>query len=162
MKTPVLFLFVLALSSGIWAQTTTKKQSKEVATRFFTEVWNPPYLIETIDELVSEDFKITTDEKSLSGRDNFKKWIIGMQDLVGDLRNVPQEMLVTDDGKRVITRIHATGTNKGMFGTEPDGAPIRFTVISILEIENGKITRNWVERSAYELYKRLTAPKEKH
>jgi len=162
MKRSIVLLFALLINSIMWAQTTTKEQSKEVATRFFTEVWNPPYLIETVDELVSEDFKITTDEKSLSGRDNFKKWIIGMQDLVGDLRNVPQEMLVTDDGKRVITRIHATGINKGMFGTEADGAPIRFTVISILEIEDGKITRNWVERSAFELYKRLTAPKEKH
>jgi len=131
-----------------------------LVTKFFTEIWNPPFKVELIDDLVSEDFKITTDEKSIEGRDNFKKWVIGIQKLVGDLRNTPQEMLVTDDGKRVITRLSATGINKGMFGTEPDGAPVKFTVISIIEIEDGKITHNWVERSAFELYQRLTAPKD--
>jgi len=161
MKKSILFLFTVALSLGMSAQSSPKEESKELATRFFTEVWNPPFRLETIDELVSEDFKLTTDENSISGRENFKKWVVEIQKVVGDLKNTPQEMLITDDGKRVITRIHATGTNKGMFGTEPDGAPIRFTVISILEIKNGKITRNWVERSAFELYKRLTVPKEK-
>ncbi len=139
-----------------------KDHSKELVNKFFTEIWNPPFNVELIDDLVSEDFKITTDEKSIEGRDNFKKWVIGIQKLVGNLRNTPQEMLVTDDGKRVITRLSATGINKGMFGTKPDGAPIRFTVISIIEIEDGKITHNWVERSAFELYQRLTSPKEEN
>jgi len=169
MKNPILFFFALILSSVTLMQscqevqtspkdqTASKKHSLKLVKRFFTEVWNPPFRLETIDELVSEDFKLTTDGKSVAGRDNFKKWVVGIQSVVGDLKNAPQEMLVTDDGKRVITRILATGTNKGMFGTEADGAPIEFVVISIIEIEDGKITRNWVERSAYELYQRLTA-----
>jgi len=138
-----------------------KETSRKIATRFWTEVWNAPYRTETIDELVIEDgFKITTDGKSIEGRDNFKKWIIGLQSQVGDLKITPQEIIVADDGKRVITRIVSTGYNKGMFGTEPDNAPIEFTLISILEIENKKIIRHWVERSAFELHQRLTAKKD--
>ncbi len=137
-----------------------KEISRKIAIKFWDEVWNSPYRMETIDELVIEDgFKITTDGKSLEGRDNFKKWIIGLQSQVGNLKIVPQEIIVADNGKRVVTRIVSTGYNKGMFGTEPDNAPIEFTLISILEIENKKITRHWVERSAFELHKRLTAKK---
>jgi len=162
MKKTILFLSVLAISFTTQAQSTSKELSKEVVTRFFVEIWNPPFRLETIDEIVSEDFKLTTDGKSVEGRENFKQWVIGIQGLVGNLKNTIQEMMVTDDGKRVITRIVATGTNKGMFGTEADGAPVEFVVISIIEVENGIITRNWVERSAFELYQRLTDPKEKN
>jgi len=40
-------------------------------------------------------------------------------------------MLITDKRKHIIARIHVTRTNKGMFGIEPDGTLIKFTVLSI-------------------------------
>ncbi|HSI65706.1 MAG TPA: SnoaL-like polyketide cyclase, partial [Candidatus Saccharimonadia bacterium] len=61
---------------------------------------------------------------------------------------------------RVITRMVASGRNNGMFGTEPDNAPVQFVAISIMEVKDGKLAHNWVERSAYELHQRLTAKKE--
>jgi len=70
------------------------------------------------------------------------------------------EMLVTDDGRRVITRMAASGNNNGMFGTQPNGVPVAFTLISIIEVKNGKIAHNWVERSAFELHNRLTSDQE--
>ncbi|WP_117884811.1 ester cyclase [Aureibaculum luteum] len=133
-----------------------KDTSKVLATRFWTEIWNAPFNLDALEELITDDYKLTADGKDIEGREIFKKWIIGMQTQIGDLKIVPQEMLVTDDGARVITRMIGTGYNKGMFGTKPDGAPVELHLISILEIENGKISRNWVERSSHELYLRLS------
>jgi len=134
----------------------SKESSKALVTRFFSEVWNPPFRMETIDELVDEDFIITTDGQDLSGRDNFKKWVAGLSSQVSDLKVEIKEMLATDDGQRIITRMVSSGRNNGMFGTNPDGAPVEFSVISIIEVQGGKIIHNWVEKSAFELYQRLT------
>jgi predicted ester cyclase len=150
---------VICLHSVASAQSPAKDASKSLVTRFWSEVWNTPYRMETIDELTSEDFTITTDGKDIKGRADFKKWVQGFQAKIGDLKVVPQELLVTDDGQRVITRMVVTGRNKGMFGTTPDNAPVKFVAISIVEVKDGKLVHNWVERSAYELQQRLTSKK---
>ena len=85
----------------------------------------------------------------------------GFQAKVADLKVVPQEILGTKDGRRVITRMVATGRNQGLFGTPPDNAPIEFVAISIMEVRDGKLAHNWVERSAFELHQRLTADPKK-
>lgn len=130
--------------------------SKALVARFFKEVWNAPYRMETIDEIVAPDFAITTDGKSITGRDAFKKWVQEFQSKMSDLKVEPEEMFATADGKRVVTRMKATGRNKGLFGTPADGAPVDFVAISIIEVEGGKLKHNWVERSAYELFRRLS------
>jgi len=109
--------------------------------------------------LVDEHFIITTDGKDLEGRADFKKWVQGLRSQVSNLVVTIDEMLVTDEGERVITRMAASGNNNGIFGTAPDGAPLSFTLISIMEVKDGKIAHNWVERSAFELHNRLTADK---
>jgi len=131
--------------------------SKLLVARFFREVWNPPFSGEIIDELLSKDFAVTTDGIDVKGRETFKMWIQGLQSMIDDLKIVPQEIIATDDGERVISRLVATGRNNGMFGTEPDGAPVELSILSIIQIERGKIVRNWVEKSSYELYQRLTS-----
>ena len=113
--------------------------------------------METIDELMIPDFTITTDGRDIKGRDAFKKWLQGFQARVNDLKVVPLEILATRDGTRVTTRMVATGRNNGMFGTQPDNAPVEFVAISIMEVKDGKLAHNWVERSAFELHERLTA-----
>jgi len=133
-----------------------KESSKALVAWFFGQVWNPPYSDETLDALVDEHFIITTDGKDLEGRADFKKWVQGLRAQVDNLRVDIEEILATDDGKRVITRMVTSGNNNGIFGTEPDGAPISFTLISIVEVRDGKIAHNWVEKSAFELHQRLT------
>ncbi len=161
MKKTFLLIIATTISITTMAQLSTKEASKQIVTRFFAEVWNTPFRLETIDELVIEDgFKITTDGKDSEGRENFKKWIQGLQYVVSDLKVEVKEMMVTDDGTRVISRIVTTGKNQGMFGTKADNAPIELHLISILAIENGKIIQHWVERSSYELHERLTSKKE--
>lgn len=137
----------------------SKETNKALVARFFTEVWNPPFRMETIDELVADDFIITTDGKDLRGRDNFKKWVAGLGSQVNELKVEIEEMFAADDGQKVVTRMVSSGYNNGIFGTNPDGAPVEFSVISIIEVKDGKIIHNWVEKSAFELYHRLTAEK---
>jgi steroid delta-isomerase-like uncharacterized protein len=137
------------------AQSSQAAFSEALVRRFWNEVWNPPYSLETLDELVADDFVITTDQNDLRGKDAFKRWLQGFQAKIENLKVEPQEVLVTDDGKRVISRLHASGRNKGLMGTPANGKPVEFTAISIMEVKDGKLTHNWVERSAYELFQRL-------
>jgi predicted ester cyclase len=160
MKKFITAIAVAGLASIASAQSNPSEFSKALVTRFWNEVWNPPYSMQTFDELVAEDFVITTDGKDVKGREAFKKWLQGFQTKVKDLKVVPEEILVTNDGTRVITRMVASGRNHGMFGTKPDGAHVQFVAISIMEVKDGKLQHNWVERSAYELHQRLTTKKE--
>ena len=57
------------LTSSVWAQPAVEEASKSLVTRFWRDVWNPPYRMETIDELLVADFTITTDGKDIKGRD---------------------------------------------------------------------------------------------
>ncbi|MES2706213.1 MAG: ester cyclase [Verrucomicrobiota bacterium] len=156
-KTALLSLLISLLGFTCHSQAMTEKESKELMNRFWNEVWNPPYRLETIDELLTEDFTITTDNRDVKGREAFKKWLQGFQAKVADLKVVPQEIIVSGDGSRIITRMTASGKNKGMFGTLPDNASVEFVAIAIFEVRDGKLAHNWVERSAYELHQRLTA-----
>ena len=54
-----------------------------------------------------------------------------------------------------VSRWTVTGFNRGIFDTPADDRPVQFTGIAIWEVRNGKLARNWVERSAYELSQQL-------
>jgi hypothetical protein len=54
------------------------------------------------------------------------------------------------------SRFGVTGHNNGMFGLPADGKPVAFSGNAILAVSpTGKLARNWVERSALELYNQL-------
>ncbi|MEM7699688.1 MAG: redoxin domain-containing protein [Verrucomicrobiota bacterium] len=124
--------------------------------QFWENTWNPPYDIDLVDRLMSEDFVITTAGTDIVGRENFKDWIRGFQSRIGDLRIKNQDIFLSESGDRVVSRWQVSGHNKGLFETEPDGAEASFTGIAVWEWEDGKLTHNWVERSAHELYQDLT------
>lgn len=42
---------------------------------FFERVWHNPHELDAIDELMTEDYVITTAGKSINGRAEFKKWV---------------------------------------------------------------------------------------
>jgi len=61
------------------------------------------------------------------------------------------------DGSRVASRWRVRGRNNGLFGLPPDGRPIEFTGTAVWALgADGKLLHNWVERSAWETYQRLT------
>jgi hypothetical protein len=51
-----------------------------------------------------------------------------------------------------------TGRNNGVLGTQTDKRDIAMTGTAVWAVrEDGKLLTNWVERSSWELHRRLTA-----
>jgi hypothetical protein len=124
---------------------------------FWAAVWNPPYDLDAIDRFVVEDFVITTGGAEIVSRAAFKEWVAEFRAKILDMRLEPVETFQNRDGSRVTSRWVVTGRNNGILGTPPDGEPIRMTGTAVWAVrEDGRLLRNWVERSAWELYCRLT------
>jgi peroxiredoxin len=123
--------------------------------QFWENTWNPPYDLELIDRLMSEDFVITTAGNDVSGRETFKDWVEKFQQKAKGLRLENREIFESADGSRVVSRWIARARNGGVLGTEADDGPIEFTGIAIWEVRDGKLAHNWVERSAWEMFQSI-------
>jgi hypothetical protein len=130
---------------------------ERLAREFFERVWAPPHELDAVDELMTPDYRITTAGQVIEGREAFKAWVADMQRLVGDATNEHLEVFTNSSGDRVVSRWITRGVNNGMFGLPADRRPIEFTGIAIWRVEAGRLAECWAERSAYELYRRLTA-----
>jgi hypothetical protein len=125
---------------------------------FWERVWTPPHDPDAIDELVAEEFVIVNAGSEIRGREAFKAWATRFQETIDDFAFDVVETFQNHDGTRVASLWRVTGRNNGFMGTEPDGAPIHLTGTAIWDVrEDGKLLRNRVERSAYELHLRLTS-----
>jgi hypothetical protein len=123
---------------------------------FWNNVWSYPYNLDLIDELMVEDFMITTAGVEIKGREQFKQWVAGFLKTVsgGNLENL--DIFESKDGSQVVSRWRFTGFNNGLFGLEPKQQPVNLTGIAIWEIRDNKLAHNRVERSAMEVYQQLT------
>ncbi|MDJ0740138.1 MAG: nuclear transport factor 2 family protein [Gammaproteobacteria bacterium] len=130
---------------------------RDLVGRFWNEVQNPPYSMAVFDELVADDFAISTDGHAIEGMEAFRAWLQAFQPKIGDLKTQPDAILVAEDGRHVTTRMRVSGLNKGLFGTQPDQVPVILVAISVMEVRRGQLAYDWVERSAFELHQRLTA-----
>lgn len=130
-------------------------KAEELLAEFWARVWNPPYDLDTVDRLCTEDFVITNAGTDIVGRAAFKEWIKAFTLKIQELRLVSDDMFNSSDGTRVVSRWTVTGFNRGMFGTPADHRPVQLTGIAIWELRDGKLAHNWVERSAYELSQQL-------
>jgi hypothetical protein len=84
------------------------------------QVWNPPYDLDTIDRLCTEDFVITNAGTDIVGQAAFKEWIKVFTSKIREPRLVSHDMFSSVDGTRVVSRWTVTGFNRGMFGTPAD------------------------------------------
>ena len=129
--------------------------AETLAREFFRRVWAPPHDLDAIDELMTEDYRITTAGQVVEGRAAFKAWVASMQELVGGATNAHLEIITNAAGDRVVSRWVTRGTNNGMFGLPADGRPVEFSGIAIWRVEGDRLAECWVERSALELFNRL-------
>ena len=53
----------------------TRQTPEELVLEFFDRVWHDPHELDAIDELMTQDYSITTAGKSIKGRAEFKKWV---------------------------------------------------------------------------------------
>lgn len=129
------------------------KTGTELVLHFWNNVWSHPYDLDLIDELMTEDFIITNAGQHIHGREQFKEWVKGFQQKMkeGHLENV--EIFESADGTRVVSRWIFRGYNYGIFDLPADGKHVSFTGTAVWEIRDNRLAHNWVERSAFELYK---------
>lgn len=122
---------------------------------FFDRVWHSPHELYAIDELMTEDYSITTAGKTVKGRNEFKKWVGEFQKQLLDAKTVSVDIFYNEKGNKVVSRWNCSGRNNGLFGLKPDNQFISFTGIAIWTIRDNRLSECWVERSAYELYQNL-------
>ena len=131
-------------------------EGERLARDFFRRVWAPPHELDAIDELMTEDYRITTAGKVIEGGNAFKAWVAAMQETVGDATNEHLEIFTNPSGDRVVSRWITRGRNCGMFGLPADDRPVAFTGIAIWRVAENRLAECWVERSALELFQSLS------
>ncbi len=130
-----------------------KKDPIALVNYFFENVWQAPHPLDIIDELMTEDYKITSGGKVIEGRNPFKTWVQEFHDVLLDAKTVSVDAFSNGAGTKVVSRWVCTGKNNGVFGLKPNGEPISFTGIAIWNIKDNRFTECWVERNALEIYK---------
>ncbi len=134
----------------------TQLSAVTIVESFWRDVWqacNP----EAVDRYVSEDFIITSGGVDIVTRAAFKQWVAAFQSKISGLEFDIIESFQNADGNRVASRFRIRGRNNGMFGLTADQRAIDFSGTAIWEVgDSGELRHNWVERSAWELYQRLT------
>jgi hypothetical protein len=74
-------------------------KGEELLTEFWAKVWNPPYDLNTIDRLCTEDFVITNAGTDIVGPAAFKEWIKAFTAKIREPRLVSHDMFSSVDGK---------------------------------------------------------------
>ena len=116
------------------------EENKELARRFFREVWNEGNEA-AIDAFIVEDARGNDPDFGV-GREAFRKqwreWHTGFPDVNFEVVDVMAE------GNKVLTRWTLTGTHTGEFnGIAPTGRSIRVEGMSLDIIENGMIAEGF-------------------
>lgn len=130
--------------------------AERLPVEFFRRVWAPPHDLDAIDEMMTENYRITTGGEVIQGRAAFRAWVAGFQQLLLDAANETLEVFANAAGDRVVSRWVCRGRNNGIFGLPADGRPVQFTGIAIWRVEGGRLAECWVERGALELYRQLS------
>ena len=128
---------------------------KKLILEFFDRVWHRPPELDAIDELMTEDYCITTAGKAVKWRNEFQKWVGEFQKQLLDAKNESVDIFFNENENKVVSRWICSGRNNGLFGLKPDNELISFTGIDIWTIRENRLSECWVERSAYELYQDL-------
>lgn len=140
----------------------SEKQTPErLVYEFFSRGWCPPHQLEAIDELMTEDYCITTAGIVVKGRTEFKNWVGGFQKLLLEAENEIVDIFYNEAQNKVVSRWICRGKNNGLFGLPANDKLISFSGIAIWTVRDGRLSECWVERSAYELYQNLKSDNEK-
>ena len=131
-------------------------RAENLALEFFRRVWHPPHDLDAIDEMMVEDYVITSGGQVIRGREAFKSWVREFQNHLLEARTENLEAFANAAGDRVVSRWVCSGKNNGLLGLPPDGRAVSFTGIAIWSVRDRKLAECWVERSAWELYQELT------
>ena len=80
---------------NIPADSSPRSKSEQLALQFLSRVWAPPHDLSAIDDLMTEDFVITSGGNDVTGREAFKAWVKEFQSLLLEARTENLEIFVT-------------------------------------------------------------------
>lgn len=126
-------------------QSTTTDANKALLRRWFDEVWNKGRA-EAIDEMFAEGGIAhglsEIPESPLKGPNGFKPFHSTFRGAFPDIEVVVEDMIA--EGDKVVARCSVRGTHSGEhLGIAASSAPVDFTGIAIVRIEDGKIVEAW-------------------
>ena len=122
--------------------------AEKLARDFLTRVWGPGHDLHAVDDLMTEDYVITSAGKRIRGRKAFKEWIVEFHQLVPGAEDEILDVFASPAGDRVVARWICQGRSGGAFGLPADGRQIEFHGISVWKVKEGRLAECWVEREA--------------
>ncbi len=132
------------------------EDAERLAREFLGRVWAPPHDLDAIDELMTEDYMITSGGKVIRGRSAFKAWVADFHRVLPGATNHVLDVFANPNGDRVVSRWVCTGRNNGLFGLPPDGREVSFSGLAVWAVRDGRLSECWVERAGLELYLELS------
>jgi len=116
--------------------------NKEVARRFFEEMWNLRDL-DIVEELISADMQGHAPTGEFVGYEGERQTILGTLAAFPDLQITIDEMIAEDNKVALLTSYHGTHTGTLMGQIPPTGAEIRMTGAILFHFADGKIVEAW-------------------
>ena len=132
------------------------ESAERLAREFLERVWTLPHDLDAIDELMTEDYVITSGGKKIRGRAAFKAWVADFHRIMPGATNQVLDVFANPTGDRVVSRWVCTGQNNGLFGLPPDGRTVSFSGLAVWAVRDGRLAECWVERAGLELYLELS------
>jgi predicted ester cyclase len=127
-------------------------RAETLALDFLRRVWSGNHDLDAIDELMTEDFQISSGGVRIIGRAAFKEWVRAFQNTLSESQTENLDVFANATGDRVVSRWRCTGINRGIFGLPPDRRPMSFTGMAMWTVRDGRLAECWVERAAFEAY----------
>ncbi len=125
-------------------------EPERLAREFLARVWRAPADLDAIDDLMTEDYVITSAGTVVRGREAFKSWVRRFHEVLEGATNDVLEVFTDAAGTRAVSRWICRGLNRGVFGLPDDKRPIEFSGIAIWSVRDGRLADCWVERSGLE------------
>lgn len=129
--------------------------AEEIARRFGEELWAGD--VESMSEYVAEE---VVNHALAAGTPNGLPGTItevaNFRTAVPDLQVHNEDVIISGD--KIVLRWTATGTQQGkMFGHAPTGAPLSYSGMDILRVQDGKIAERWIEYDLVTLRRQVEA-----
>lgn len=131
------------------------EQNKELVRRWFEEVWNKGRA-DAIDEMFDENgiaHGLADDPSNpIKGPAQFRPFHTTFRDAFPNMTIVIEDMVA--EGDKVAARCSVRGKHEGeLMGRAATQAPVEFTGMTIVRIDNGKIVEAWNNFDFMTMYK---------
>jgi steroid delta-isomerase-like uncharacterized protein len=133
------------------------EENKQLIRRWFEEVWNNGS-VEAIDEMFGENgiaHGLSDDPATpIRGPQNFRPFHTLFREAFPNMMIVVEDVIA--EGDRVAARCSVRAKHEGDFmGRAATQAPVEFTGITIVRIDNGKIVEAWNNFDFMKLHKQV-------